>query len=47
MSSLLNVSSFNGAIAVHIKEIESFVSSLEKVLTSHAAHRPHENLLRN
>ena len=47
MSSLLNVSSLNGAIAVHIKEIESFVSSLEKVLTSHAAHRPDENLLRN
>ena len=47
MSSLLNVSSFNGAIAVHIKQIESFVSSLEKVLTSHAAHRPDENLLRN
>ena len=36
MSSLLNVSSLNGSIAIHIKQVEGLVSHLEKVLTSKA-----------
>ena len=34
MSSLLNVSSLNGSIAIHVKQVEGFVSNLEKVLAT-------------
>ena len=45
MSSLLNVSSLNGPIAINIKQVEGLVSHLEKVLAS-KAHLLSKNLWR-
>ena len=45
MSSLLNVSSLNGAVTIHVKEVEGFVSHLEKVITAQT-HLLSKDLLR-
>ena len=45
MSSLLNISSLNGSIAIHINQIEGLISNLEKVIAT-KAHLLSKNLLK-